>query len=227
MLTKKDSELLKEHARKCRDAKERERLRALYAISVGYPIPKVARIFCIDEGTVYRWIERWHRRRCLSDRPKQGRPSRLSEKDRRTIEELLKEGDPKKHGMSASVWNTKELQEYFRGKGKKVSKETIRRCLREMGARYVKVKPTGGEAERKSWEDFIRVLVGTMRYDPDSILPLFESEFPLPPKSSHGWTLDRRVSPKADRREEGFDDILERRIGMPGNREQFVRLLKK
>jgi len=226
MLTKEDSELLQEQARRCRDAKERERLRALYAISVGYPIPKVARIFCIDEGTVYRWIERWNKKRCLSDKPKKGRPSRLSEKDRRTLKELLREGDPRKHGINAASWNTKELRDYFSKRGKSVSKETIRRCLREMGAKYVKVRTTSSESERKTWEDFVRVLVGTMRYDPDSILPLFESEFPMPPKGCHGWTLDRK--PIAKRRSEAdVEDLFERKIGMHGNREQFIRLLKK
>lgn len=192
MFSEKDSYLLQELAKKCRDAKERERLRALYALSVGYSIEKVAEIFCIDETTLYRWMEKWQGEECLSDKPKKGRPNSLSEEDKRKIKDLILEGNPRKHGIDSSTWNTKELRDYFLKEGKCISQETIRRCLKDMGARYVRTKQAYSEEDKKAWEDFVRVLISTMNYDPKVIYPLFEKEVPLGTCKNYGWMFEKR-----------------------------------
>jgi transposase len=228
MLSDQDSELLQEQAAGCRDAKERERLRALYALSVGYPIPKVAKIFCVDEGTVYRWIERWQEEKSLSNKPKKGRPATLTDKDKKMIRALLSEGNPKMHGIDADFWNTKELGEYFSKKGKKVSQETIRRCLRRMGARYRKASKAS-DADRKKWEEFLEVLVATMKYDPQSVLSIFDNEIPLPSGNSRGWTFKKKLVAKAPKKQEDIDDEFpEREVPPPEeSKGRFIRLLKK
>ena len=177
------SNLLQESAKKCKDAKERERLRALYAISVGYPLPIVAEIFSVGEATLYRWMERWEGGKKLSDRPKRGRPSTFTEREKQIIRKLICEGDPKKYGIEATLWNTKELQEYFSNNGKKVSQETIRRCLKEMGATYTKTDDTRKTVEF-AWQfmDDIKI--------PPSLLMLLEEESPEIQKK-YGWTFKR------------------------------------
>jgi transposase len=191
MFTKEDSLLLQEQAKRSKDAKERERLRALYAINVGYPIQRVAEIFCVDQGTIYRWIERWQEDKNLLDKPKRGRPGRITEDDKRVIRALINEGNPKKYGIDAQSWNTKEIKIYFSKEGKELSRETIRRCLREMGARYVKTSQASTEADRDRWEEFVKVLVTTLEYNPRSILPLFEDEGPGQNESQR-WTFDKK-----------------------------------
>lgn len=195
MLSVEDSHSLQESAKRCKDAKERERLRALYAISVGYPIPTVAEIFSVDEGTIYRWIERWQEEKRLSDKPKRGRPGSLSEEEKQMIRDLVTEGNPKKHGINASIWNTKELREYFYKKGKNVSQETIRRCLKEMGARYVKVDLENVKDDIKMKEEFVKKFVDVMKYNP-SLIMLFEDELlaDSSPKRSCTWTFEKRLA---------------------------------
>ena len=53
-----DSKILNKLAKECRDPKERERLRALCILGIGYPVSDVSRMFFVDEDTVYRWAER-------------------------------------------------------------------------------------------------------------------------------------------------------------------------
>lgn len=188
MLEKEFSNGLKDAAKRSRDAKERERLRALYAISIGYPLQAVAEIFSVDEGTVYRWIDRWRRDGALSDRPKLGRPGSLSKEEKQHIRKLISENDPKRHGIEAEFWNTKELKRYFSMKGKIVSQETLRRYLKEMGAKYV--KPEGEPSGKRSSDDFAWQFVEDMNFMPYSLLSIFDEE--QIPKRNPGWTLGKR-----------------------------------
>lgn len=207
MIPKEASYLLQDLARKCKDAKERERLRALYAISVGHPIQKVAEIFCVDEGTVYRWIERWQQGKELSDRPKRGRPGAFSDEDKQALKELVDEGDPRKHGIEASFWNTRDLKEHFGKRGKKVSQETIRRCLKEMGARYVKADLDYEGSGRKKRQEFLRQFLDDMKCNPYSaysVFTLFENMLiedemlsECAPKICYGWTFERKLVVRA------------------------------
>ena len=114
-----ESKILNRLAKESRDPLERERLRALYVLSIGYSVKEASRIFSVDEDTVYRWAERWNSEKSVADLERSGRPPTLSEKEKKEIRHLVDENDPSKQGIA-------------------VSEETIRRCPREMGARYVK-----------------------------------------------------------------------------------------
>jgi transposase len=186
MLRGNVSSILKESAKRCKDAKERERLRALYALSAGYPIRMVADIFSVGEATLYRWMERWREERSLSDKPKMGRPGSLSEEDKRIIKQLVAEEDPKKHGADAIFWNTKELKAYFLVKGKHVSQETIRRCLKEMGATYIKEEgKRSGEVAWQFLDDDIK--------RPYSVISLLEDEpGESTVKRNCGWKFQKK-----------------------------------
>jgi len=110
------------------------------------------------------------------------------------MKDLILEADPRKHGIDASIWNTKELREHFRRSGRSISSETIRRCLREMGARYVNARQAYSETDRKAWKDFVRVLISTMNYDPNVIYSIFEQEIPMSLGKNCGWTFEKRIA---------------------------------
>lgn len=195
MIRKELSPLLQESAKRSKDAKERERLRALYALSVGYPLPIVAEIFSVDEGTLYRWVERWQEEKQLSDKPKRGRPVSLTEKDKEVLKQLIVEGEPKKHGIDAEFWNTKELRDYFMKKGKDVSQETIRRTLKEMGARYVKPKPEQPRIDKKKQDEFLRRFNDEMSFNPYALLMMFDDEdSENSEKKAYGWVFQRKLN---------------------------------
>ncbi len=199
MLSRELSNLLYENIKKCKDAKERERLRALYAVSVGYPLPVVADIFTVDEGTVYRWIERWHEEKSLVDRPKMGRPSALSDEDKKALIDLVHEGDPRAHGIESDYWSTKDLRDCLRDMGTDVSQETIRRFLRDMGARYIK---PGSDEDTSSADSLIEAcerltpatkLIDSLRMDMPTLAALLDDEIfsTDPQKKSCGWVFDK------------------------------------
>lgn len=194
-----DKGRLKRLASECKDAKERERLRALYALSAGYSVDEVMEIFCVDESTVYRWIGRWEEERNLADKPREGRPPSLTEKDGEKIEELVRENDPKKYGMNASFWDTKELQAYFSKDDRNVSREAIRLCLKKMGARYVKADIEPTQADPKLQEEFARQFAADLAQKDDSDVFLFHDEMSAgcSPRRGYGWTFEKRLVIKA------------------------------
>jgi len=195
MLSKEFSELLQESIRKCRDARERERLRALYALSVGYPIPMVADIFTVDEGTVYRWVDRWHLERSLSDKPKVGRPGALAASDVELLRELVLEAEPEKRGVKAAYWSTKELRDYLAAQGRRVSQETVRRCLRRMGAVYIKPDEVECAEEKPPPADRLPEsmrLIDNIRFNPHSLALLFDDDlFSTQAQKRAGWTFGK------------------------------------
>ena len=191
-----DREILRELARKSKDPKERERLRALYILSLGETVERVMAFFTVDESTVYRWIERWHQERNLHDRPRDGRPPAVGPADKKEIKKLLAENDPKKHGLNAHCWDTKELQAYFASKEKQYSRESIRTALHGLGAHYVKAQFEFREAITEEQEAFATRFFQDMAMKPDTVVVLFQDEMSArtTPNKGYGWTLNKRLT---------------------------------
>jgi len=96
---------------------------------------EVARRMKVDARTVRKWLE-WDRgrgKRRLASRPTPGRPSRLSERDRKRLETLLLKG-PRTAGYSTDLWSCPRVAELIRRKfGIKYHVDHIVRLLRKMG----------------------------------------------------------------------------------------------
>ncbi len=194
-MLEEDAPALQRLASECKDAKERERLRALYAISIGERVERVAEIFCVNASTVYEWVTRWNDEKNLADKPKDGRPPVLNEKEKAEIRRLVEEGDPKKRGINAGVWDTKELQTYFASRGKSVSRDVIRVALKTMGARYVKADVHYAEASLKLQKKFAHLFFEAVASKPDDVVVLFADEMSAScsPKKGYGWTFETRL----------------------------------
>lgn len=184
---------LRELARACKDYKERERLRALYALSIGKPFKLVSEIFCVDEDTLRNWIHRWEEEKSLKDAPRDGRPPSLDEKDKKEIKKLVEENNPKKRGLNASAWDCSELKKYFARKGKIFSIEIIRKALKEMGAHYVKAIIRFPEADEKERLAFARKFIKQEKSA--NALVLFEDEMSMETsaRKGYGWTFEERL----------------------------------
>jgi putative transposase len=193
-----DQDILRELAKKAKDPRERERLRALYILSLGETVERVMAFFTVDESTVYRWIERWTQERSMHDRPRDGRPPTVGPTEKKEIKKLLAENDPKKHGLNAHCWDTKELQTYFTAKGKHYSREAIRTALHGLGARYVKAQFEFREAKAEEQTSFATRFLQDMTMKPDAVVVLFQDEMSArtTPNKGYGWTLDKRLTVK-------------------------------
>ena len=179
---------------------EKERLRALYTISIGYSVEDVAKIYCVDEQTVYNWIEKWRDDRNVSNKPKSGRPPVFTEDEKKELKKLVDEDNPKEHGINASFWDCTELHKYYLKNGKNVSEDTIEKTLLDMGAHYVKAqieyKEADFEAQRKFALDFLR----DMKKITKATILLFEDEMSVntSPHKGYGWTFHERLIVKAE-----------------------------
>ena len=109
-----DSNILGDLYKSCKDAKEKIRYAALYAVSRGKDVKTVAEIMDVEESTVYDWIKKWILDKSVSDKPRSGRPQKLTKEDEKEIKGLIEENDPKRYGINASSYTTVELQEEYR-----------------------------------------------------------------------------------------------------------------
>ena len=136
-----DSNTLGDLYKNCKDAKEKIRYEALYAVSRGNDVKNVANIVAVEESTIYDWINKWVLEEKVVDKPRSGRPPKLTKGDEKEIKKLIEENDPKKHGINAASYTTAELREYFiKVYGKIIDEETLRVHLLKTGARYVKAQ---------------------------------------------------------------------------------------
>ena len=234
-----DKELLRELARSCKDAKERERLRALFALSAGYSVSDVATIFCVDEATLYRWIERWQEERNLHDREKSGRPPLFGEKEEKELKKLIGENDPKKHGINAGIWDCKELSRYFTKKGKPFSDEVIRAHLKKMGAHYIKAKIQYAEADLRLQRRFAKQFMKELGEKPENVIILFEDEAAVRSSAAkaYGWTFKKELIVKSHQKsweklnQFGAVDPINGKIIQLSSKEAkspaFIRFLRK
>ncbi len=192
-----DSEQLKKllEEPKEEETRNRERLRALYAISIGHSIPEVAKIFCVDEQTIYNWIEKWREDRDVSDKPKSGRPPAFTEEEKKELKKLIDENEPKEHGINASFWDCAELRRYYLKSGKDISEDAIERTLLSMGAHYVKAQIEYKEADFRKQRKFALQFLRDLKKKTEATILLFEDEMSAntAPHKGYGWTFNENL----------------------------------
>lgn len=103
-----------------------------------YCVAEIARIFDATEGTVRRWIERFEKEGidCLADRPRSGRPPKVSAATLPLIERDVL-ASPASKGYLFSIRTTINLSLHLvRQYGIRVSQATIRRILMALDFRH-------------------------------------------------------------------------------------------
>ena len=173
-----DSEQLKKLLGEPKDeeTRKRERLRAIYAVSIGCSVSDVAEIFCVDEQTIYNWIDVWREERNVSDKPRSGRPPAFTDEEKKELKKLIDENDPKEHGINASFWDCAELCKYYLKNGKNVSEDAIERTLLDMGAHYLKAQIEYKEADFRKQREFALQFLRDLKKKTEATILLFEDE---------------------------------------------------
>lgn len=103
-----------------------------------YCVAEIARIFDATQGSVRRWIERFEKEGigCLADRPRSGRPPKVSAATLPLIERDVLTS-PASKGYLFSIWTTINLSVHLvRQYGIRVSQATIRRILVALDFRH-------------------------------------------------------------------------------------------
>lgn len=234
-----DEQTLRKLAKGCRDANAKVRYLALHALSIKKPVSMVAEIFCVDRSSLYNWVVKWKEERNLEDEPRPGRPNVLTEEQKQEIRNLIEENDPKKHGINASAWDTKELKEYFARKGCDISREALRTALHELGAKYVKATIKYAEADLEAQKEFARKFFMEAEENRNKALIFFGDEMSAgcSARKGYGWTFgDRlivRAPQKAKKRVNCFGAVnpfsgeIVERSSASAKAEAFIMFLKK
>jgi len=190
-----DSNTLGDLYRTCEDVREKIRYEALYAVSRGKSVKSVADIIDVEESTIYDWINRWISEKSVSDKPRGGKPPKITKDDEEEIRHLLDENDPKKRGINASSYTTKELQLYFaKYRGKFIDEETFGVHLISTGAHYVKAQLRYKEGDLKRQIEFAQNLVFLLNNECfTKILFVGEMSVSTSARNGYGWTYNQRL----------------------------------
>ncbi len=94
-------------------ALELRRRQAVQAVHAGERVTDVARIMGVGPRSIYRWLELERRPDGLAAKPHPGPATRLSLKQQRQLERLLRQG-AQAHGWPNQLWTTQRIAELIR-----------------------------------------------------------------------------------------------------------------
>ena len=190
-----DSNILGDLYKDCKDAKEKIRYAALYAVSRGKAVRTVAEIIDVEESTIYDWVKTWELERRVSDKPRSGKPAKLTDEDDKEMTDLLDNKTPKDFGINSTTWTTRELREYFiRIHQKYVDEETIRQHLHRIDAHYVKGQLVYKEADMAAQISFSQNVYELMTTGGFTrVIFLDEMSVSTSAHKGYGWTTHQRL----------------------------------
>jgi len=130
---------------------------------------KIASYVHCSKSTVVYWIEKYYQIKDLTDEQKSGRPRCTTEMEDERISKMAKQ----KHDITST-----EIQWKLEKKGVEVSVQTIRRCLRESGEKFVKeiAKPLLSEKHRANRLKWAKIY---QNFDWNKVIFTDESTFQL------------------------------------------------
>jgi transposase len=120
------------------DPRVRRRAQAVWLAEEGQSVASVARLFQTAPYRVRVWQRRFadEGRDGLLDRPRRGRPPKLSAEDRAFLVSALEQG-PQAYGLPVTIWSIRDLQALLaRERGVTVSVYTVHRVVQALGFRY-------------------------------------------------------------------------------------------
>ncbi len=133
-LTSRQRQRLQEELKRARDARVVKRILALLQVDEGVPATEVAACLGVTRQSLYNWARRFKAgggRRALRDRPRPGRPPKLSGPVRRLLVWLLKQ-PPDAFGYRATGWTVALLRLHLAKRmDVHVSDDTLRRALHQ------------------------------------------------------------------------------------------------
>jgi transposase len=120
------------------DPRVRRRAQALVVVADGSSLAGAARLFHTSAYRIRVWQTRFAEegRAGLVDRPRGGRPAKLSADDLAFLEEALDKG-PQAYELPMTIWSIRDLQALLqRERGIEVSVYTVHRVVHELGFCY-------------------------------------------------------------------------------------------
>lgn len=123
------------------DMRVRWRAQCLLVVAQARTQRAAAGLTGVDTRTLARWRSRFgaEGRDGLADRPRPGRPAKLSGEARTLLSAVLDEL-PTTHGYATATWTLADLQDLLRRRGWSVALTTVARTLHDLGYVYRRPK---------------------------------------------------------------------------------------
>jgi len=135
-------EYLQKKHREEKDIRTRERIHAVLLYYKGYDPQEIAEILDKNERTISDWIEKYLKSdiKELRNKPRSGRPTKLSKDEEKELEETIINKTPSGFGYKWKIWDIKTVKDFVNGKYEAVfSYSGVWRMVRKrMGFSYGK-----------------------------------------------------------------------------------------
>jgi transposase len=137
---------LQDEIRRSEQARYDHRLHGVLLVAQGLTCPQVATLLGDAPRTVQYWVKRFERDGLagLTDEPRPGRPSSLSEQQVEEIDQVLRQS-PRALGLEENLWDGKTLSAFIEKRYRmRLGVRQCQRLFRQLGFRLRKPRrPTG------------------------------------------------------------------------------------
>ena len=119
-----------------------QRATAISLLHLGYKPAGLARMFVVDETTIYNWHKRWRAEGMegLANQPRSGRPAKADDHYCHLLEQTL-EHTPADYGYDFAIWTVERLAVHLRQEtGIELSGERLRVLMSQRGYVYRRPK---------------------------------------------------------------------------------------
>jgi len=137
--------------------RETQRLIAAIIYKRGPSVPMIAEWINKREATIYQWFDRIETEpieQAVTDDPRPGRPSKLTDEERAQFESVLQE-PPDNVGIDAPAWTPKIARQYLRDAfGAEYTLRHVRRLLTEADLSWQTPRPQPPTADDDERDEF-------------------------------------------------------------------------
>lgn len=147
---------LHDEIRRNEDSRYDHRLHAVLLVAQGMKCSEVSGLLGDSIRSIQNWVNQFeeHGFAGLTDAPRPGRPSKLTNEQLETIEKALR-STPMEYGLSGFLWDGKTLSAFIQKQFEvELSVRQCQRMFRQLGFRYRKPRPMMAGADPYLKESF-------------------------------------------------------------------------
>ena len=140
---------LQQEIQRSEESRHDHRLHGVLLVAQGMTCPDVARLLGDAPRSVEHWVNRFQQQGLggLTERERSGRPPRLSEKQRKEVDGVLRQ-KPSDAGMRVNLWDGKTLSAWIdKTYGIQLRVRQCQRLFRQLGFRWRKPRPVLARAD--------------------------------------------------------------------------------
>jgi len=140
------------------------KLYAIYQVSKGQATRKLEELYNTSFKQICNWVHRFEEDGLngLRDKPKSGKPSRLSDKQKEELKNILQNNKPVDYGYNTGTWNGPILIDYLKKTyAIEYKKAQIYNILKTLGFTYQKGRARYPEADERKRDEFKETLKKT------------------------------------------------------------------